>query len=110
VFELVYEFKEPVLVSIALNLVLVLELNVFNELVEVWIAVKLLNVELLKELRLPVEVSIASILPFALDVYVFNAPLVDSSEFKRPLAEDVNVFSEPVEVSSEFSLLSALDV
>jgi hypothetical protein len=30
VFELVYEFKEPVLVSIALNLVLVLELNVFN--------------------------------------------------------------------------------
>jgi hypothetical protein len=62
-------------------------------------------VELLKELRLPVEVSIEFSLPFALDVYVFNAPLVDSSEFKRLLAEDVNVFSEPVEVSIAVSLL-----
>ncbi len=38
-------------------------------------------------------------------MYVFNAPLVDSSEFKRPLAEDVNVFSEPVEVSIAVNLL-----
>jgi len=35
VFELEYEFKEPVLVSIAPNLVLVLDVYEFNELVAV---------------------------------------------------------------------------
>ena len=68
---------------------LVLELNVFNE---------------------PVDVSIELNLPFELDISFINAPVVFSSEFNLPFALDVNVFSEPVVVSIEFNLPFALDV
>jgi hypothetical protein len=81
VFELVYEFKLLVDVSIAVNLVNVDELNVFNE---------------------PVDVSIELSLPFALDVWELKSLLIEElalSKFVNLVnVDELNVFNEPVEV------------
>jgi hypothetical protein len=117
----VYEFKLTVVVSIIPNLVSVLLVKEFSELVVVssefnlpFCVVFVVSLELVYELNsvliLPLADSKDVNLPLALEVNVLILPEVVSSEFNLPLALEVNVFKLAVVVSITLNIVLVLEV